>query len=365
MATIRILCGFLSLCACSIYTLPELDSAGSTAASETGATSEGSPTTGADTGPADGSCDFAGEVQPIFSEACGACHGAQTQAGLSLADGAAYAALVGVASTQVPGSARVEPGDPAASYLLQKLGPGPAVGGQMPLGGSLAADRIAIISAWIAAGAPETASFPCAAGEPTAEVGAVEIEASEPVLVPVGEIVQLDVIVTDLEGEPLPAAAVTWTSSGELTLFADGTGALLGVSPGTVQLTASAGGVDSSPVSVEVVAHVPPPASFAAVRAVTTARCAVAGCHVDGVEPGDLRFDRDDERLWEELLEVSTQVESLRRVLPGAPAESYLVHKLVQRSPAVGGQMPIGAAPIDAASAQVIVRWILADAPAN
>ena len=365
MATIRILCGFLSLCACSIYTLPELDSAGSTAASETGATSEGSPTTGADTGPADGSCDFAGEVQPIFSEACGACHGAQTQAGLSLADGAAYAALVGVASTQVPGSARVEPGDPAASYLLQKLGPGPAVGGQMPLGGSLAADRIAIISAWIAAGAPETASFPCAAGEPTAEVGAVEIEASEPVLVPVGEIVQLDVIVTDLEGEPLPAAAVTWTSSGELTLFADGTGALLGVSPGTVQLTASAGGVDSSPVSVEVVAHVPPPASFAAVRAVTTARCAVAGCHVDGVEPGDLRFDRDDQRLWEELLEDSTQVESLRRVRPGAPSESYLVRKLVQRSPVVGVQMPIGGAPIDAVSAQVIVRWIVAGAPAD
>ena len=36
-----------------------------------------------------------------------------------------------------------------------------------------------------------------------------------------------------------------------------------------------------------------------------------------------------------------------------------------KRSPAVGVQMPIGAAPIDAASAQVIVRWILAGAPAS
>ena len=196
-------------------------------------------------------------------------------------------------------------------------------------------------------------------------VEAIEIDEAGPVKVPVGEIVTIGATVLDADGLPVPAAAIAWTSSAELTLFADSTGALLGISPGTAQLTASVGGVASEPVTVEVVANVPPAATFAAVRTVTTARCALPGCHVDGVEPGDLRFDRDADDLWEELLEDAAQVAGLPRVTPGDPSESYLLHKLVQRSPAAGAQMPIGATPIDAASAQVILRWILAGASAQ
>lgn len=381
MTRLSVLGAVLSMSACTIYTLPSLDSDGSTgaasitdAAATAAAATDAAPTTTAEPtdtgatpttdGPVDGSCDFAGDIQPIFTTHCVGCHGAQPQAGLDLRDGAAHAALVGVASTEVPASNRVEPSDPAASYLVQKLGPGPAVGETMPLGGSLPADRIALISAWIAAGASASASFACAGGTSDSPIGGIEID-GDAIVVPVGDVVQLTATVTDTHGEPLPSAALTWTSSAELTLFADATGAVLGVSPGVVQLTASADGVTSQPVSVEVVANVPPPANFAAVLDLTRARCGVPGCHVDGVEPGDLRFDRDDADVWEELLEESDEVDALARVVPDAPTESYLVHKLVQRSPAVGVQMPIGATPIDAASAQVIVRWILAGAPAS
>ena len=372
------LCLLGLLSGCTVYVLPELDSASDesgastdVAGDETGATpttgaaptSEAQPT-GDPTGP--DACDFAGAIQPIFTASCG-CHGGpQPQQGLSLAEGSAFAALVGVDSSQQPGTARVEPGDPAGSYLMIKLEPDPPVGAQMPVGGALSPEQVARISAWISAGAPETAPFECAGAPQDGEVGEVEIAAEGPVQVQVGQISQLAALVTDPEGEPLPAAALTWTSSGELTLYVDGAGALLGVAPGTVQVHASAGGVDSAPITVEVVDHDPPAATFTAVRAITSQRCAVAGCHVDGVEPGDLRFDREPDRIWEELLEdEAEQVDGLARVAPNAPTQSYMFQKLVQRSPAVGAQMPIGGAPIDAASAQVILRWILDGAPYN
>ena len=375
----------LPLPGCTIHVLPDVDgdSEGTSAASGgdfTPTTTDDLPTTtaapttdAAETGtpddptgaPVDGECDFAGAVQPIFTASCGCHGGAQPAQSLSLAEGSAFAALVGVDSVGLPGTLRVQPGDPAASFLAQKLGPNPPQGARMPVGGSLSAAQIDLISQWIAAGAPETERFACDGGGPTADIGEVEIVGPARIEVQVGEIVAVDVIVRDLEGQPIDAA-VTWTSSAELTLYADGKGALLGVSPGPAQLHASAGGVDSEAIVVTVVAHDPPSATFTEVRGVTTPGCAITGCHVDGVEPGDLRFDREPDKLWEELVEdEAEQVDGLGRVVPNAPADSYLIHKLVQRAPAVGAQMPIGGAPIDAEKVQVIVRWILDGAPFN
>lgn len=376
------------LSACTVYVLPEIDSGsegtgtvGETDADATPTTTGDLPTTtvepttgAADTGtpddptggPVDGDCDFASAIQPIFTASCGCHGGGQPAQGLSLAEGSAFAALVGVDSVGLPGTLRVQPGDAGASFLYQKLQPNPAQGAQMPIGGSLTAAQIELVAQWISAGAPETETFACAGGAaPDVEVGEVELDVSGRVEVQVGEIVEVAATVLDLEGQPIDAP-VTWTSSGELTLYADGKGALLGVSPGVVMLHASAGGVDSAAVEVVVVEHDPPAATFADVRGVTTPNCAISGCHVDGVEPGDLRFDREPDRLWEELLEdEAEQVESLMRVVPNAPADSYLVHKLVQRTPAVGAQMPIGGAPMDAEKVQVIVRWIVDGAPFN
>lgn len=92
----------------------------------------------------------------VFTPICTACHaGAAAPMGLRLDAGSSYALLVGVASGEVPGLQRIAPGDPANSYLVQKLEGRAAVGARMPFGGPYLDDTtIAVIRQWIAAGAP-------------------------------------------------------------------------------------------------------------------------------------------------------------------------------------------------------------------
>jgi hypothetical protein len=62
--------------------------------------------------------------------------------------------LVNAPSTEVPALMRVAPGNPDASYLIQKLEGTAPVGGRMPLGGSpLPAETIAVVRQWILEGA--------------------------------------------------------------------------------------------------------------------------------------------------------------------------------------------------------------------
>jgi hypothetical protein len=81
---------------------------------------------------------FAANIQPIFDTSCalGGCHaGAIPQGELDLSQGTARQQLVGVASMQIPSRDRVVPGDPDASYLVQKIEGTTGIGGvQMPLG---------------------------------------------------------------------------------------------------------------------------------------------------------------------------------------------------------------------------------------
>lgn len=117
--------------------------------------------TGADPDPTDTDpVTFAGDVLEVFTRNCASsgCHSAVYPAeGLDLSDGGAYDGLVGVASFQVPGLDRVAPGDPDGSYLLHKVsGTHEGVGGigdAMPPGFGLGAQDIAVLRAWIEAGA--------------------------------------------------------------------------------------------------------------------------------------------------------------------------------------------------------------------
>lgn len=95
----------------------------------------------------------------IFARSCtfSSCHGTITpREGLSLAAGAAYDQLVDQPAKQVPAKPRVKPGDPAGSYLYEKLtSVRPASGVRMPQGQpALEAAALTAIRAWIAAGAP-------------------------------------------------------------------------------------------------------------------------------------------------------------------------------------------------------------------
>lgn len=92
----------------------------------------------------------------VFTPVCTVCHaGGGAPQGLRLDAANSYALLVAVSSNEVPGVMRVAPGQPDASYLIQKLEGHAAVGARMPLGGPYLDDAtIAVIRQWIAAGAP-------------------------------------------------------------------------------------------------------------------------------------------------------------------------------------------------------------------
>jgi len=103
--------------------------------------------------------DLASIQSHIFTPICSVCHaGGSAPQGLHLDAANAYANLVGVPSNEVPALLRVSPGDPADSYIIQKLEGHAAVGARMPFGGPYLDDAtIAVISQWITNGAPQTA----------------------------------------------------------------------------------------------------------------------------------------------------------------------------------------------------------------
>lgn len=98
-------------------------------------------------------------VQTVFTQNCVICHGLGYQVDLSA--GHAWANLVNqpAPASESCGGTLVVPGDPASSYLYQKLtNPHPCSGSQMPrtdlFPNPLPSCVIALIEAWIAEGAP-------------------------------------------------------------------------------------------------------------------------------------------------------------------------------------------------------------------
>jgi len=98
----------------------------------------------------------------VFTPICAVCHDGSNPPGgalpgsQNLKAGSSFASLVNVASHEQPGLMRVKPGDPANSYLIQKLeGAAGITGSRMPLGGPfLDQATIDSIKSWIASGAP-------------------------------------------------------------------------------------------------------------------------------------------------------------------------------------------------------------------
>jgi mono/diheme cytochrome c family protein len=95
----------------------------------------------------------------IFDTTCATCHtdvGRSPAAGLNLKSGSAFANLVNVASSGLPGAIRVIPGNASGSYLVQKVEGAPGIAGlRMPRNGTPLTDaQIKMIRDWIAAGAP-------------------------------------------------------------------------------------------------------------------------------------------------------------------------------------------------------------------
>ena len=95
--------------------------------------------------------------EQIFTPRCAIpnCHGGAFPAmGMSLEADRIAVSIIAVASEQMPSLKRIDPGNPDGSYLLRKVR-GTGDGKQMPLDRPpLSADQIALIVAWVEAGAP-------------------------------------------------------------------------------------------------------------------------------------------------------------------------------------------------------------------
>ena len=94
-------------------------------------------------------------IQPVLTTNCTGCHsGVAPSGGLDLSAGTTHGATVNVNSTQAPALAQVVPGDPDASYLVDKIEGTQTVGARMPLNAApLTATEMALVRAWISAGA--------------------------------------------------------------------------------------------------------------------------------------------------------------------------------------------------------------------
>lgn len=89
-------------------------------------------------------------------------------------------------------------------------------------------------------------------------------------------------------------------------------------------------------------------------------------CHVTGEELGGLGLAPS--LAYRQLVEAEALQSPMARVKPGAPEESYLLHKLAGThldQGGTGGRMPLGFPPLAETQIDQITRWIAAGAPNN
>lgn len=108
--------------------------------------------------PIDPNATFTRVQAEVFTPSCTfvGCHDAIGQSsGLVLTPATAYANIVSRPSTEMPQLARVQPGDPANSYLYRKITGAGITGDRMPLSRPPLDDaKIKLVRDWIRRGAP-------------------------------------------------------------------------------------------------------------------------------------------------------------------------------------------------------------------
>lgn len=341
----------------------------------------------------------------VFTPTCAVagCHiGAAAPEGLDLSEGASYALLVDIASNQVPALLRVEPADPDASYLIQKL-EGTAAGGQrMPLSGPpfLPQSTTDVIRQWITDGALPGAG---GGGPPT-------VVATSPTDGAVLDQLPAEITATftiDMDGTLVSNATVILRRSGGDGSFSDGnevtiTPASVALSPGNDRLLvmdlagvpfaeddyelrlvgtgptalASSTGVildgdeDGTPggdftSGFRLAAVLPTLASIQ--DNVFTPTCATAGCHEGPQGPG-LPAGQDLSSAAASLASLvnvtSVREPPLLRVEPLNADDSYIIRKL-EGTQVMGLRMPLGGGPLPQATIDAIRAWIDAGASAG
>ena len=105
--------------------------------------------------------------------------------------------------------------------------------------------------------------------------------------------------------------------------------------------------------------------SFASViQPIFTASCDGADCHINNAQhPSALNLAAG--KAYTQLVNMTTPACGLKRVAPGDPSASYILHKLNGVDICDGERMPKDKAPLDAASIKSISDWICNGAPNN
>ena len=99
-------------------------------------------------------------------------------------------------------------------------------------------------------------------------------------------------------------------------------------------------------------------------KQIFTPRCALPTCHAAAQPPHDLSLQPAD--AYASLVNHAADESNhgLDRVLPGDPANSFLVLKLRGTlEPGEGDRMPRGGPYLDASAMQLITDWVTAGAP--
>jgi hypothetical protein len=313
--------------------------------------------------------------------------------------------LVGVASTQDPGTQRVNPMNPNMSYLIEKLeGPG-VTGGQMPPGGALAQSDIDTIRQWITAGAEDdriVASTPIRVSSLSVMPGST-IDAAPPQIIAgfdrepdastvnpntfILEGSNNDGIFDDGDDLAITAASITVPGTNTQSAVFDLTGVVLADDTYRLRLLGSGASVildmganalngeysgafpsgNNSAVGSDFIVQftiatpvVVVPTLDEIQAAIFTPTCATSTCHSNGGQAGSLALGDADTSYTELVGEFSGQngQDMVMLVAPGDPDASYLVRKL-EGNPALisGGRMPPGA-PLLQSEINQIRDWI-------
>jgi len=340
----------------------------------------------------------------IFTPICTACHiGAAAPQGLRLDAANSYGLLVGVASSEQPGTVRVDPGDPDGSYLIQKLEGTAAVGNRMPLNQApLTQAQIDVIRQWITDGALRDA--PAMPTEPIRVSSLSPLPGSSFTTLP-GSITAI--FDRDLDAGSVTNASFTLERSGGDGTFSDGNETALALSP-TVPLanpaTASADlstlasvadtyrvrllGTGGAPIldlganaldgefsgafpSGDGTAGGDFEATFTVVDVqpnlqsiqdnVFTPTCSNNGCHTGPTSnalPAGMDLTSAAASHASLVGVASLQEVTLERVTAGDPDASYLIRKLEGNGAAGTQRMPFGGPYLDQDTIDAIRQWV-------
>lgn len=338
----------------------------------------------------------------VFDALCVGCHiGATAPAGLRLDAANSYGLLVGVASMQQPGLLRVDPGDPGASYLIQKLEGTAGGGARMPLNGTpLPAADVSVIRQWITDGALRTPAGPPAA--PIRVTSLSPLPDTSELRLPMTIIAMFD---REVDANTVNATTFLIERSGGDGTFGDGNEvalvpvsvtvpaanpqsalADLATSPAVedtyrVRLLGTGGAViadlDANALDGEFGGALPSgdgtaggdfvaqfvvegvqPTLQSIQEHVFTPIC--AGCHTGGggMLPASLNLTSVAASHANLVGVPSVGSPALDRVTAGDADTSYLVHKLEGTQTDGTAQMPFGLMPLDQATIDAIREWI-------